>query len=83
MNTAWQKFKDNVPLRRVVVFLLIVACLYEMRAMMNTIPANICWMHSLFSVLSFSFGLKFLIFMAATPTAPMMYMYADAFQSVM
>ena len=32
MNTAWQKFKDNVPLRRVVVFLLIVACLYEMRA---------------------------------------------------
>ncbi|WP_308557387.1 AI-2E family transporter [uncultured Lactobacillus sp.] len=37
MNTAWQKFKDNVPLRRVVVFLLIVACLYEMRAMMNTI----------------------------------------------
>ena len=37
MNTAWQKFKDNVPLRRVVVFLLIVACIYEMRAMMNTI----------------------------------------------
>ena len=40
MNTAWQKFKDNVPLRRVVVFLLIVACLYEMRAMMNTILLN-------------------------------------------
>ncbi|MGN1284507.1 MAG: AI-2E family transporter [Candidatus Limosilactobacillus intestinavium] len=37
MNTAWQKFKDNVPLRRTVVFLLIALCLYEMRAMMNTI----------------------------------------------
>lgn len=37
MSTAWQKFKNNVLLRRFVVFLLIVACLYEMRAMMNTI----------------------------------------------
>lgn len=37
MDTAWQKFKNNIPLRRFVVFLIIVAFLYEMRAMMNTI----------------------------------------------
>lgn len=37
MNNAWQKFKTNVPLRRFVVLLIIIACLYEMRAMMNTI----------------------------------------------
>lgn len=37
MDTAWQKFKNNVPLRRLVVFLLVIAFLYEMRAMMNTI----------------------------------------------
>lgn len=37
MDTAWQKFKNNIHLRRFVVFLIIVAFLYEMRAMMNTI----------------------------------------------
>ena len=37
MDTAWHKFKNNIPLRRFVVFLIIVAFLYEMRAMMNTI----------------------------------------------
>lgn len=37
MDTAWQKFKNNILLRRFVVFLIIVAFLYEMRAMMNTI----------------------------------------------
>lgn len=37
MDTAWQKFKRNVPFRRFVVLLLIIAVLYEMRAMMNTI----------------------------------------------
>lgn len=37
MDTAWQKFKNDIPLRRFVVFLIIVAFLYEMRAMMNTI----------------------------------------------
>lgn len=36
MDTAWQKFKNNIPLRRFVVLLLIIACLYEIRAMMNT-----------------------------------------------
>ncbi|URW71133.1 AI-2E family transporter [Lactobacillus kefiranofaciens subsp. kefirgranum] len=37
MDTAWQRFKNNIPLRRFVVLLLVIACLYEMRAMMNTI----------------------------------------------
>lgn len=37
MDTAWQKFKRNVPFRRFVVLLLIIAVLYELRAMMNTI----------------------------------------------
>ena len=37
MDTAWQKFKNNIPLRRFVVLLLIIACLYEIRAMMNTV----------------------------------------------
>lgn len=37
MDTAWQKFKNNIPLRRFVVLLLIIACLYEMRVMMNTV----------------------------------------------
>lgn len=37
MNQAWQRFKQNVPLRRFVVLLIIIFCLYEMRAMMNTI----------------------------------------------
>lgn len=37
MNEAWQKFKANVPLRRFVVLLVIIACLYEIRAMMNTV----------------------------------------------
>lgn len=37
MENAWQKFKANVPLRRFVVLLIIIAFLYEMRAMMNTI----------------------------------------------
>lgn len=37
MNDAWQRFKQNVPLRRFFVLLIIIACLYEMRAMMNTI----------------------------------------------
>ena len=37
MNAAWQKFKANIPLRRFVVLLIIIGCLYEMRAMMNTI----------------------------------------------
>lgn len=37
MNNAWQRFKANVPLRKFVVLLFIIACLYEMRAMMNTI----------------------------------------------
>lgn len=37
MGTSWQKFKNNVPLRRCLVLLLIIAFLYEMRAMMNTI----------------------------------------------
>lgn len=37
MNNAWEKFKENVPLRRFFVLLIIIFCLYEMRAMMNTI----------------------------------------------
>ena len=37
MDTAWQKFKNNIPLRRFAVLLLIIICLYEMRPMMNTI----------------------------------------------
>ena len=37
MENAWQRFKQNVPLRRFVVLLVIIALLYEMRAMMNTI----------------------------------------------
>lgn len=37
MDTVWQKFKNNVPLRRLVVLLVIIAFLYEMRAMMNII----------------------------------------------
>lgn len=37
MNNAWQRFKANVPLRRFCVLLIIIAFLYEMRAMMNTI----------------------------------------------
>ena len=37
MNTAWQRFKENVPVRRFVVFFIIAALLYLMRAMMNTI----------------------------------------------
>lgn len=37
MNQAWQRFKQNVPLRRFVVLLIIIFCLYEMRAMMNII----------------------------------------------
>ena len=37
MDTAWKKFKNNIPLRRFVVLLLIIACLYEIRAMMNTV----------------------------------------------
>lgn len=37
MNNAWQSFKKNIPLRRFVVLLIIIFCLYEMRAMMNTI----------------------------------------------
>lgn len=37
MNSAWQKFQTNVPLRRFVVLLLIMCCLFEVRAMMNTI----------------------------------------------
>ena len=37
MDTAWEKFKNNIPLRRFVVLLLIIACLYEIRAMMNTV----------------------------------------------
>lgn len=37
MQNAWQKFKANIPLRRFVVLLLIIACLYEARALMNTI----------------------------------------------
>lgn len=37
MQTAWQKFKKNVPFRRFVVLLLIILVLYEMRAMMNTV----------------------------------------------
>lgn len=37
MNSAWQKFQANVPLRRFAVLLLIMLCLYEVRAMMNTI----------------------------------------------
>lgn len=37
MDTAWQKFKRNVPFRRFVVLLLIITFLYEMRAFMNTI----------------------------------------------
>lgn len=37
MGNIWQRFKANVPLRRCVVLLLIIACLYMMRAMMNTI----------------------------------------------
>lgn len=37
MNNAWQRFKQNVPLRRFVVLMIIILCLYEVRAMMNTI----------------------------------------------
>lgn len=37
MENAWQRFKENVPLRRFFVLLLIIICLYEMRALMNTI----------------------------------------------
>lgn len=37
MENAWQIFKENVPLRRFFVLLLIIICLYEMRALMNTI----------------------------------------------
>ena len=37
MQTAWQKFKKNVPFRRFIVLLLIILVLYEMRAMMNTV----------------------------------------------
>lgn len=37
MENIWQRFKANVPLRRCVVLFLIIACLYMMRAMMNTI----------------------------------------------
>ena len=37
METAWQRFKNNIPFRRFVVLFLIIAVLYEMRAMMNTI----------------------------------------------
>lgn len=37
MENAWQRFKENVPLRRFFVLLLIIICLYEMQALMNTI----------------------------------------------
>lgn len=37
METTWQKIKNNIPLRRFLVLLLIIAFLYEMRALMNTI----------------------------------------------
>lgn len=37
MENSWQRFKENVPLRRFFVLLLIIICLYEMRALMNTI----------------------------------------------
>lgn len=37
MQKAWQRFKENIPLRRVVVLALIILVLYEARSMMNTI----------------------------------------------
>lgn len=37
MDNAWRKFKNNIPLRRFFVLLVIVFVLYEMRALMNTI----------------------------------------------
>lgn len=37
MQKAWQKFKENIPLRRVVVLALVILMLYEARSMMNTI----------------------------------------------
>lgn len=37
MNITWRKFINNVPLRRFVVFILLIVFLYEVRAMMNTI----------------------------------------------
>lgn len=37
MDNLWQKFKNNIPLRRMVVLLIVIGCLYEVRAMMNII----------------------------------------------
>lgn len=37
METAWQKFVNNIVLRRLVVLALLIFLLYEMRAMMDTI----------------------------------------------
>lgn len=37
MQKAWNNFKNNTPLRRFVVLLMIILVLYEMRSMMNTI----------------------------------------------
>lgn len=37
MENAWQRFKQNVPLRRFFVLMIIIFALYEMRAMMNLI----------------------------------------------
>jgi predicted PurR-regulated permease PerM len=37
MEELWQKFKNNVHLRRLVVLLIVIIVLYELRAMMNVI----------------------------------------------
>ncbi|CCI81649.1 AI-2E family transporter [Lactobacillus hominis] len=53
MQKVWQNFKQNIPLRRFVVLMLLIFVLYEARSMMNTILLTFIFTYLIVHLINF------------------------------